>query len=761
MARLLRTPRIPTDPVAREKVFAAEKNVAIVRTLVIVFNVFVYFTLMEKAGTVYWLAVLVSVVAVLYTGLVHTFQPWRRYEAFLSSYFTSATDGSLITLWILATGGFESPFYVLWYLSLAAIAFRYSQRVTWTVGIVYAGLYIGLLAVIGELVVEPVTLLVRVAYIFLIGGLLGLIARETFAQVRGKQEFRQLADMVKAVSTAPRMEAALDHILRTAMSLTASDRGAIYLLEDDGKRLYCAKAMNLSDDYVRARTELFADLPGYQILHEGGYLHIRDAQADTRLKPLGEALEREGFRTYCVFPLILHGDQMGVLSLYRDDVRPFTGEEVLVAQNLANHAATAIENARLFQELRESEERFRAVAVSARDAIVTIDEEGRIVFTNRAATELFAMERAELEGRRIEDLLSAESRRRYVGLSARSSPAEEDPDGIGLQALELEAMRRDGTELPVELSLAHWRAGDRTYHTAIVRDLTERRRAEEERLRAVEHLKEVERLKEMDSFKTQFINTAAHELGTPLTPIRLQLNLLRHKNEADLTQSQRRSLDVLERNVERLITLVKDILEGARLQANRLGIERDAMDLNRVVLEAVESFHEMARSHRVALDTNLEPNLVVYADAKRVTQVLFNFLSNAMKFTPAGGRVTVRTKRVNRMGVVEVADTGIGIEREEIDRLFRPFTQVHDTMQHTKGGTGLGLYISKGIIELHGGRIWAESPGPGLGSTFGFAIPMEQPEETPALDGPQVVARDDEDAIGPPDVVASRVRDLI
>ena len=191
------------------------------------------------------------------------------------------------------------------------------------------------------------------------------------------------------------------------------------------------------------------------------------------------------------------------------------------------------------------------------------------------------------------------------------------------------------------------------------------------------------------------------------------------------------------------------MLEVAKLQAGRVGIERRPVDLNRVVFEAVESFHEAARQRSIRLEVRLDPDLQVEGDAKRLTQVLFNLLSNAMKFTPDGGLVEVETRRLPGQALVSVRDTGLGFTAEAASRLFQPFSQLHEPDAARRGGSGLGLYVSKGIVDLHGGHLWGESPGPGLGATFRFAVPFAAPAPVvPAL-RPRI------------DSVASRARELV
>ncbi|HEX2065748.1 MAG TPA: HAMP domain-containing sensor histidine kinase, partial [Candidatus Thermoplasmatota archaeon] len=245
---------------------------------------------------------------------------------------------------------------------------------------------------------------------------------------------------------------------------------------------------------------------------------------------------------------------------------------------------------------------------------------------------------------------------------------------------------------------------------------------ESEQALAREREAEVWRLEEMNRFKSMFINTAAHELLNPLTPMRSVLHILR-RDPAGLSQEKlAKNLDILARNLDRLNRLVGDLLDASRLEAGKLGLRKSEVDLDRLVGEAAESFQPVAAARGVHLECHRAGPLAAQADPDRIAQVLSNLLSNAVKFTPAGGCVRLGLRRVEGGAEVAVADDGIGFDAEASAKLFQPFSRAHDGRQ-VAPGTGLGLYVSKGIVELHGGRIAGASPGPSLGATFTVFLP--------------------------------------
>src|SRR5438067_7992582 len=290
----------------------------------------------------------------------------------------------------------------------------------------------------------------------------------------------------------------------------------------------------------------------------------------------------------------------------------------------------------------------------------------------------------------------------------------------------MKLLRLDGTPLDVEVMgqpISYLgKAADQT----ILRDITDRKRVDEERRLASDRLHEIARLKELDKMKTQFVNTLSHELRTPLTPIKVQLHLLQGAHASGDREKQKKATEMLERNVGRIAGLIDELLEVARMQAGNLKLDKGELELDATLAEALESFRDVAKQNGVEGETKLEPHVHVNGDARRLTQVMYNLLNNALKFTPEGGHITVDAHQENGQAVVRVTDTGIGIKPEDIGRLFEPFSQVHDTMERTNSGTGLGLYICKGIIEGHGGQIWCDSPGPGKGTTFAFALPAKE-----------------------------------
>lgn len=256
-------------------------------------------------------------------------------------------------------------------------------------------------------------------------------------------------------------------------------------------------------------------------------------------------------------------------------------------------------------------------------------------------------------------------------------------------------------------SLFHWRLNEEAYEA---RAALARQRLEGER--------------RVSAMRNHLLRTASHELKTPLTPLRLQVEMLASRQLGPLTPEQERTVAMLERNLERLGDLVTEALDVARLQDGRLTLTKKRLDLRHTVREAADVFRDLAEQREVKLVVKTTGTLPVEGDPNRLAQVLTNLVSNALKFTPAGGAVLLEAARHHDQVVLRVRDTGLGMTPDQIQRLFVPFGQVHEPGAGAERGTGLGLFISKGIVEAHGGHIAATSDGPGRGSTFTVRLPL-------------------------------------
>jgi signal transduction histidine kinase/DNA-binding response OmpR family regulator len=238
-----------------------------------------------------------------------------------------------------------------------------------------------------------------------------------------------------------------------------------------------------------------------------------------------------------------------------------------------------------------------------------------------------------------------------------------------------------------------------------------------------------ERTKELDRLKSEFVAVVSHEVRTPLTSIKGSLELLGDDRFHKLPGPQRELLGICQANTERLISLINDILDFSKLESSRLSLNFEQMDVGRVLNEAVENIRNLAAMKGVELDVKVGPDTgSVEADPMRVGQVATNLIGNAIKFSPEKGRIEVFASGDSSSVTVSVKDYGRGIAQRDLARLFQRFAQLDSSTTRKAGGTGLGLVISKGIVEQHGGKIWVES-ALGKGSTFSFSLPRTRADQ--------------------------------
>ncbi len=242
-------------------------------------------------------------------------------------------------------------------------------------------------------------------------------------------------------------------------------------------------------------------------------------------------------------------------------------------------------------------------------------------------------------------------------------------------------------------------------------DVTERKKAEQ-------------KIKESERAKAEFMNIAAHELKTPIIPLKGYLEMLLWDENID--EEKRKWLKICLRNTSTLIFLINDILDVARLESNNLKISKEKTDLKELINGVIQDMKPMAEDKKLVLNKNVSNDfLTVEVDKRRISQVLRNLINNAIKCTDEG-KVEVKAKKEDEKVWVSVEDTGIGIKKEDISKLFKKFSQLGEAETRKVEGTGLGLYICKGIMDQHHGEIWAESSGLGKGSTFCFTLPVKK-----------------------------------
>jgi PAS domain S-box-containing protein len=384
--------------------------------------------------------------------------------------------------------------------------------------------------------------------------------------------------------------------------------------------------------------------------------------------------------------------------------------------------------------------RFRDLLEAAPDAIIEVDRQGRIVLLNAVTEKLFGYTREELLGKNVDLLVPDAARERHSAHRADyGANPQTRPMGHGITLL---ARRKDGGEFPVEISLSPVKSGKSFHVTAIIRDVTMKRIAEEQiraaNIQLEQRNREVERANRL---KSEFLASMSHELRTPLHTIIGFSELLAEGVEGALNEKQARFVRHVHQDALHLLELINDVLDLSKIEAGRLELQLEPFDALDVVNQALGAIHPMAESKHIATANRIGGPVPVFADRLRFREILNNLLSNAVKFTPENGRVWIeRESTADNMVGFSVVDTGIGIAPEDHLAVFDTFRQVSSTTRGVREGTGLGLAIVKRLVEMHGGSIRLESEK-GKGSRFTFTLPASH---SAPRDQPMVLIIEDE-----------------
>ena len=378
-----------------------------------------------------------------------------------------------------------------------------------------------------------------------------------------------------------------------------------------------------------------------------------------------------------------------------------------------------------------------AIVESSDDAIVSKSLDGTIRSWNAAAERLFGYTAKQAIGSHISlviplDRIAEEDK---IIASIRA--------GARVDHYETERRRSDGQRIQVSLTISPIKdeAGNVVGASKIARDISDRKQAEAERERLNDNLRQLAAdLSEVDQRKNEFLATLSHELRNPLAPLRNMLEVLRRGNRENFGQA----VETMERQLGQLVRLVDDLLDISRITHNRIELRRARIELASAIEQAVEASRLIAHEVGHEIEVKLpEERIYVNADPVRLTQIIDNLLNNSCKYTPPGGRISVTAKRDGSEAVVTVADTGIGIPPENLSSIFEMFTQIHGSIERSRGGLGIGLTLVKRLVEMHGGSIEARSAGEGLGSQFIVRLPVmaEPVTAVPATTAPFEPAR--------------------
>jgi two-component system NtrC family sensor kinase len=543
------------------------------------------------------------------------------------------------------------------------------------------------------------------------------------------KELTVLYSIGQSVSSLLDLEELLERIVEAAVYITRAEEGFLLLRDAQANELYLRAAKNLGEQRAQRMRMPIEDTLAGQVIRTGKPVRLDKASAGAALKV------KTGFlvRAILQVPLTVGNNAIGVLVVDNQQMeRTFSENDQYLLSALADYAAIAIENARLYQEVKSSEERYRDLFANAYDLIFTLDRQLRIQSINNVGQALTGYPADRLVGRPLRDLAVAGD-----AWEAAEQHLADLLMGRGIQPFELQLKRHDGERVILEVSarLLQERGKPGGIH-CIARNLTERRRLEEQLIHS-----------EKLSAIGQLVAGVAHELNNPLTSISGYTQLM--LRDTTLRDDVLSDLKHINTQAERAARIVQNLLVFAREHKP----ERLMVNLNEEFKNTLSLRAYQLRVDNIKVALELDPNLpMTIADPFQIQQVMLNLINNAhhaMTERGGPGTLTLRSSvaalpmadgNAARRPVVVLAvnDTGVGIPAHDLKRIFDPFFTTKPVGQ----GTGLGLSICYGIIQEHGGRIWAESEA-GVGTTVYVALPLIQKagdaDGQPADDGAQGV----------------------
>lgn len=413
-----------------------------------------------------------------------------------------------------------------------------------------------------------------------------------------------------------------------------------------------------------------------------------------------------GFWQVVSLPLKVEGEEfLGALYVFRMRGSEFSRNDRRVLQSFADQAAIAVNNARLYEQLTQEKRRLDAILEFSADGVVIMDSAHRIHMFNHAMSNLLGISADQAIGRPFEEVLVLLNKR--AGATLEEAEAGGWPLVGSSHALFVEGdlRRQDGGTVSVEVAFAAVldREGRLVNIIADVHDLTRFRAAEE--------------------MKATFISAVSHELKTPVALIKGYASTLRRADAKWDETTIRQSLEVIEEEADHLTELIENLLDASRAQAGNFKLTPVELDIDDLVVRVAKKFEAQTQSHKIIAD--VPSNLpLVFADEARITQVLSNLISNAVKYSPNGGEIRITGRTRSNEVIIAVMDQGSGVMPDDQTRIFERFYRTESAIRRGTPGTGLGLYLTKAIVESHGGRIWVESNHADKpGSTFSFSLP--------------------------------------
>ncbi|HMQ29936.1 MAG TPA: ATP-binding protein [Chloroflexaceae bacterium] len=502
-----------------------------------------------------------------------------------------------------------------------------------------------------------------------------------------------LLQISRALTAQLDLISVLSLVIGYAVEMTAGTSGLIALYDEDGgDELRIRASARLPREYWPAFARLLT-LPPSDLARRGEGV-LREVAADTGLT----------LRQMIALPLTLRDTPVGLIYVFRAALNvAFSPDDRQVLQDFADQAAIAVSNARLYQSVLREKQRLDATIEQSADGVMIIDSRWRITTFNKAMEQLTGWTREEAVGRPCAEVLGIHNAQ-GINICLVDCPLQRLPFAPN-PVVEGRVLTRDGRELYLQSRYAPQRGAQGQFLGAIanVRDITAQ--------------------KEEEELQSTFISVISHELKTPVSIIKGFAGTLQREDASFTPEQYRDGLHVIEEEADRLARQIQDLLDVSRLTAGGIRLDMADFPLPALAADVVRALAPGAGEgfeFELRFPDDMPP---VHGDFERVRQVLANLVSNAIKYSPDGGTIRLGGWPEGELAVCYVADQGAGIAPEEQEAIFRRFYRVDNRLRRETQGSGLGLYLTRAIVEAHGGRIWVESQL-GKGSRFVFTLPL-------------------------------------
>lgn len=507
-----------------------------------------------------------------------------------------------------------------------------------------------------------------------------------------------LYEIGKVIGTGVDIERVFVLIMGKLSQIMGAKRCSLMLIDEASNELVIKAAQGLGKRIIeKTRVKIGEGISGWMAEY-GAPLLIANIERDPRFK----RRSGEGYfsKSLLSVPLKIDDKVIGVLNINeKRNGGIFNKDELRLLSLFANQIAIALENARLARQVKEKR-KIDTMLKSMGEGIIMVDNKNRLLLLNPAAKRLLKFK--ERQGVTNEDLLK---RFQDIGIAELLKEVAEKGGAVTKE------VRLKGSEemtISAEVIAVKDRKGKRIGLVIALRDIT--------------------KIKKLDRERSDFISTVNHELRTPLTSVKEAVSLILDGATGRINETQARFLTLARRNIDRLVLLVNNLLDISRLEAGKMELEMALLNIAKVAKKAIADIKSPALKKKIVLKSSLPSHLSkVRGDFNALTTVFTNLLSNAVKATSERGRIRVEVKEAGDSIRVSVSDTGIGIHKADLDKVFDKFYQVSGALTLKEKGSGLGLAITKGIIEAHKGRIWVESEVE-KGSKFIFTLPRIEKE---------------------------------